>query len=160
VLKVSCGFDGSPTGRDDLVEKGAALKIDLGFDTTWTPDQNAPPRAIKTGVIALLDTGAEQSFLDVGLASELKLALYDERAVIGVHGSQPASWYIAQVHFPALKFTVRGEFAALPLIKGGIGYHALIGRTFLRYIRMEYDGVSGAVTIFRDDKLPTSRVRK
>jgi hypothetical protein len=48
VLKVSCGFDGSPTGRDDLVEKGATLKIDLGFDQTWKPDQNAPPRAVLT----------------------------------------------------------------------------------------------------------------
>ena len=86
----------------------------------------------------------------MGLAAELKLALYDERDVIGIHGPQPASWYIAQVHFPALKFTVRGEFGALPLIKGGIGYHALIGRTFLRYIRMEYDGVTGEVSIFRD----------
>ena len=149
MLKVSCGFDGSPTGRADLV-KGAGLRIDLGVDKNWKPEYQTPPKASKMGVVALLDTGAEQSFLDVGLAAELKLALYDEREVIGIHGAQPASWYIAQVHFPALRLNVRGKFAALHIIQGGMGYHALIGRTFLRYIRMEYNGVTGAVTIFRD----------
>jgi hypothetical protein len=154
VLKVSCGYDGSPTATDDLIQYGAALKVDIGFDKEWDrkPDQNAPPKPGKTGVIALLDTGAQQSYLDVALAAELKLALFDEGQVVGVHGAQPATYHIAQVHFPALKFTVRGQFAALPLIKGGLGFHALIGRTFLQYVRMEYDGVTGAVTIFRDDR--------
>jgi hypothetical protein len=150
VLKVSCGYDGSPTGSADLVESGAALKINIGFDKDWKPDQNAPPKPGKTGVIALLDTGAEQSYIDLALAAELNLVLYDEGEVIGVHGAQPATYHLAQVHFPALRFTVRGQFAALPLIKGGIGYHALIGRTFLRYFRMEHNGVNGEVTIFRD----------
>lgn len=151
MLKVSCGYHGSPTGSADLVEHGAALKINIGFDKNWKPDQNAPPKPGKTGIVALLDTGATQSYIDVALVTELKLPLFDQGDVIGVHGPQPATYHLAQVHFPALRFTVRGEFAALPLIKGGHEYHALIGRTFLRYFRMEYNGVTGEVTIFRDD---------
>jgi hypothetical protein len=149
-LSVSCGYDDPNTGRGLLVDNGASLLIDIGFDKDWNPKGVAPPKPIKSRLAALIDTGAYQSHIDTALATELKLPIVDARDVIGVHGPQPATFYLAQVHFPALKFAVHGEFAALPLIKGGIGYHALLGRTFLQHFRMEYNGVTGAVTIYRD----------
>ena len=151
-LKVSCGYDGHPDANQLLVDKGAALRVNIGFDKSWTPNPKAPPKSTRDGIPALIDTGASQSFIDVDLARELKLLLFDEGEVIGVHGPGPASYYTAQVHFPALKFTVRGQFAALP-IRENYGYDLLIGRTFLRHFRMEYDGVTGAVTVYKEGKL-------
>lgn len=151
MLKANCGYDVPHHGDSLLIDKGPNLLINIGYDRNWRPEQNVPPRPTRIGVSALIDTGSLQSYIDVELAAELNLPLYDEGEVIGVHGVGPASFYTAQVHFPSLRFTVRGQFAALPLmIKGGIGYHALIGRTFLRHFRMEYNGVTGIVTIYRD----------
>jgi hypothetical protein len=150
VLKVSCGYDLPHHGDSLLVDNGPSLQINIGFDKDWKPDQNAPPRADKVGIIALVDTGSLESYIDVGLAAELKLPPCNVGDVIGIHGPQPATYYLAQVHFPPLKFTARGQFAALPLIKGGMAHHALIGRTF-RHFRMGYNGVTGAVTIYRDE---------
>ena len=55
--------------------------------------------------------------------------------------------HMAQIHVPALAFTIYGVFAAVDLIAGGQPHQALIGRTLLRHCRMEYDGLTGGVVI-------------
>jgi hypothetical protein len=54
---------------------------------------------------------------------------------------------MAQVHIPALNFTIYGEFAAADLRAGGQSIDALIGRTFLQHFKMIYDGKKGDVEI-------------
>jgi hypothetical protein len=55
--------------------------------------------------------------------------------------------HLVQVHFPALSFTVWGAFAGVHLAAGGQLHKALIGRTFLRYYKMVYEGRTGSVII-------------
>jgi hypothetical protein len=59
--------------------------------------------------------------------------------------------HLAQVHIPALGFTIYGEFAAVDLRAGGQSIDALIGRTFLQHFKMIYDGITSGVEIISPD---------
>lgn len=150
MLSVSCGFEGAPDAKDLLVSRGPTLSVNVGFDPNYRPDINAPPAPGISRIEALVDTGADQSCIDSLLAVQLKLPIVDRRKVVGVDGSFEVNMHIAQVHVPSLKFTVHGYFAGVNLVAGGMSYQVLIGRTFLQHVRMNYDGTTGCVTIFRD----------
>jgi predicted aspartyl protease len=150
MLSVSCGYDGAPAAQGLLVLRGPTLAVNVGFDPHYQPDTNAAPSPGITHIEALVDTGADESCIDSLLAIKLGLPIVDQRAVIGVDGSFDVNMHLGQVHIPALKFTVQGSFAGVKLVAGGMSYQVLIGRTFLRHVRMLYDGPTGAVTISRD----------
>jgi hypothetical protein len=56
--------------------------------------------------------------------------------------------FLAQIHVPALGFTVYGAFSAVNLAGGGQVHQALMGRTFLENFTMAYSGSTGSVEIF------------
>ena len=145
-----CGFDDGPAGKgkDLLVGVGPTLLVDIGFDASF--DVNNPiktPQPGLVGVLALVDTGAIESCIDIALATSLGLPITDRRTLAGAGGLHTADVYLAQVHIPALKFTLYGAFTGVALSAGGQRHRALLGRTFLQNFRMIYDGVSGTVTI-------------
>jgi hypothetical protein len=55
----------------------------------------------------------------------------------------------AEVFVPYLNQQFYGAFAGVHLAAGGQVHQALIGRTFLRNMKMVYDGITGRVTISR-----------
>jgi hypothetical protein len=65
----------------------------------------------------------------------------------GIGGLYETEMHSAQIHIPALGFTIHGLFAAVDLVAGGQRHVALIGRTFLQRFSMHYDGTSGWVVI-------------
>jgi len=147
VPSVNCGYDDPHKGCGLLVSYGPSLLVNIGFDPKYKPEDQTPPRPGIASVEALVDTGALESCIDSLLAAQLSLPIFDRRKVIGVHGAEEVNMHLAQIHVPALKFTVHGEFAAVPLVESGLGYKALIGRTFLRHVTMTYDGRTGGVKI-------------
>ena len=70
--------------------------------------------------------------------------------VAGAGGAAEVNMHLAQIHVPALQFTVYGRFAAVHLAAGGQPHRALIGRTFLRNFLLTYDGRTGSVTLAND----------
>jgi len=80
------------------------------------------------------------------LAVQLDLPVVDRSSISGAHGPGDVNIYLAQVRVPALEFTVHGRFAGVHLSAGGLRHQALIGRTFLQFFAMQYDGRSGHVT--------------
>ena len=96
---------------------------------------------------ALVDTGAGVSCIDDQLAVRLGLPAIDKRDIAGIGGRQTATIYLAQVHVPALTYTIYGAFAGVDLVGGGQVHQALLGRSFLRRFTMTYDGPTGGVTI-------------
>lgn len=144
---VSCGFDDLQQGSALLTRYGPSLSVNIGFDPTYAPENNLPPVPGISRVEALVDTGADESCIDNLLAAQLKLPIVDQRLLTGATGMKTVNMYLAQVHVPALKFTQYGIFAGVDLAAGGQRYTALIGRTFLRYFTMTYEGRTGAVTI-------------
>jgi hypothetical protein len=148
---VNCGYEGSPEAHNHLIYYGATLKVNLGLDSTWHRGLNAPPKLGIYDVEALIDTGAEESCIDSALASALKLPVIDRRVVCGV-GSMEVDVFIGHIHVPALKFTIEGRFSGVPLDEHGHRQKVLLGRTFLRYCTLAYNGNSAKVTVQLADR--------
>jgi predicted aspartyl protease len=126
--------------------------VDIGFDPAYNPTAQpliSPTPGLK-GLEALVDTGATISCIDNLLAAQLSLPIIDRRPVCGAHGSADANVYLAQIHVPALIFTIHGEFIGVDLQAGGQMHKALIGRTFLRHFTMTYEGRTGTVILSND----------
>lgn len=148
--ETKCGFVSSEiaSGRDLLVTHGPTLLVDIGFDPKYDPAAlTTLPVLAATKLWAMVDTGATESCIDSDLAKKLGLPIVDRRHIGGVSGLKEVSMHLAQVHIPALRFTLYGAFAGVDLIAGGQLHYALIGRTFLQHFRMTYDGSTGDVTL-------------
>jgi predicted aspartyl protease len=149
-----CRFDSGPSGhgRDLLVGTGPSLYTHIGFDPDFDPAAVSaqPPKIPATPFLALVDTGATESCIDSMLAMRLNLPVIDRRRVSGIQGAGEVNVHLAQVHLPALAFTLYGPFCAVDLIAGGQAHHALIGRTFLQHFTMVYEGRTGTVTLSND----------
>jgi hypothetical protein len=146
-----CGYVNIPGGvpaEDLLTQWGPLIFVDIGFDPNYVFAPGGPlPIPGKTGLPALVDTGAGESCVDSLLAAQLNLPVIDRRMQAGVHGAREVNIHMAQVHIPSLNFTIYGEFAAADLRLGGQSIDALIGRTFLQHFKMIYDGKTGDVEI-------------
>ena len=145
-----CGFDdipGGATGADSLVNWGPTLLVDIGFDPNYNSASTALPVPGKTGLQALVDTGATESCIDSLLAAQLNLPVVDKKMTAGAHGAKEVNVHMAQVYIPSLNITIVGTFAGVDLRAGGQPHDALIGRTFLRQFKMIYDGRTGNVEV-------------
>jgi predicted aspartyl protease len=146
-----CGFNdipGGATGADNLVQRGPTLLVDIGFDPNYIFGPSAPlPVPGKTKLAALVDTGATECCIDSLLAAQLNLPIVDRRVTAGAHGAREVNVHLAQVFVPSLNFTIYGAFAGVDLLAGGQLHSALIGRTFLKYFRMVYEGPTGNVEL-------------
>lgn len=144
---VNCGCDGAPQARRLLIYHGAEILVDIGFDEAYDRSRPIAPVAGAAKIKALVDTGARESCVDIDLAARLRLPQCDRRVVSTVNGPMTVDFHLAQIHVPALKFTIDGPFAAVPLVASKFRCEALLGRSFLSYVKMTYDGPSGAVVI-------------
>ncbi|HZL27031.1 MAG TPA: hypothetical protein VFC39_10925 [Acidobacteriaceae bacterium] len=145
-----CGFNdvaGGASGQLLLTAYGPTLLVDIGFDPNFVQGASIAPIAGITGIQALVDTGAGESCIDNLLAAQLNLPVVDRRHLSGSAGKHEVNVYLAQVHIPILPFTIWGAFAGVELRAGGQMHSALIGRTFLQNFKMEYNGLTGDVTI-------------
>ena len=148
MVETKCGFDNSQgNGASFLVQLGPTLFVDIGFDPNFKPADGGPPTPGIKGVQALVDTGATESCIDNLLAATLNLPVMDRRQISGVGGKHFVNMYLAQIHAPGLNFTIYGSFAGVELRAGGQPHNALIGRTFLQFFTMIYEGKTGTVTI-------------
>ena len=152
MVQTKCGWDNGPqaSGKDLLVLNGPTLFVNIGFDPAYVLGSPIPPLAGVTRLPALVDTGATESCIDNLLAASLKLPIVDRRAISSSAGRHTTNVYLAQVHVPALGFTLYGAFAGVDLAAGGQGHSALIGRTFLQHFTMTYEGRTGTVIISND----------
>jgi predicted aspartyl protease len=151
MAETDCGFSDIPGGAKGsiLLEMyGPTILVDIGFDPNFkaTVPVKTPVAGMK-GLKALVDTGATESCIDSLLAAQLNLPVVDKRIVGGVHGSLQVNVHLAQVHIPAINFTIYGMFSGVHLAARGQQHKALLGRTFLRHCSMIYDGKTGRVLI-------------
>ncbi|MES0048537.1 aspartyl protease family protein [Mesorhizobium sp. M0053] len=146
-----CGFnDGiNGTGQHLLAFRGPTIIVNIGFDPHY-PAANGIPDLAAKDIHALVDTGASESCIDSGLAMHLNLPIVDQRRISGSGGAHDVNMHLAHIHIPGLATTISGAFAAVNLAAGGQSHLALIGRTFLMYFRMHYDGMTGTVSISND----------
>jgi hypothetical protein len=160
---VEVGFAGLPgiaNAADALVFVGPGITVEIGFDPTTfatlagipipAPVPGAVPApTIPQVVLALIDTGAQQSMIDEALAIQLALPLVNRQPYAGVGGPGTANVYLAHITIPLLGTTQYGAFMGAQLQAGGQSHLALIGRTLLRGTLLVYDGEKGSVRIAR-----------
>src|SRR5690242_18496096 len=101
---INCGYSDTPQGLKLLAYHGPNIKVSIGLEPTWTKGQNRAPRADKTDIEALIDTGAQECCIDSALAKEIGLPEINKRKVGGV-GLLLVDVYHCQVHIPMLKYT-------------------------------------------------------
>ena len=125
------------------------MTVEIGFDPNFRPGSGAPPDLPPERYHALVDTGALDSCIDSTLAIALRLPIVNRQQVAGVHGVGEVNAHLARIRVPELDITAYGRFAGVHLRAGGLPHNALIGRTFLRYFPMIYEGETGAVSLSR-----------
>lgn len=130
-----------------LARLGPILLVDIGFDPAHFMGDPGTPIPGERGIDALIDTGAGESCIDSRVAEQLRLPLIDREERVGAFGSKEVDIYLAQIHVPGLAMTIYGKFAAVELIMGDQPHKALLGRTFLRHVRLVYDGTRGSVSV-------------
>lgn len=149
-----CGFIDKEgiSAQNLLIRFGPTLAVRIGFDPSYPTNGAFEPKLPEKTWLALVDTGAGESCIDSALAAELELPIVDRRSVSGVHGKGEVNIHLAQIYVPSLQFTTYGMFAGVHLTSGGQIHSALIGRTFLQYFTMIYNGTTGAVTLSTSPK--------
>jgi predicted aspartyl protease len=145
-----CGYANNQFGRKLLIHYGPELGVLIGFDPDYKQDSRAAPKLKGSSFAALVDTGARESCIDSKLANELGLPVFDRRPVAGASGIREVDFHLAQIHVPKLKFTIMGRLAGLPLTESGFRQRAILGRSFLSYLRLNYDGPTGDVSLAID----------
>jgi hypothetical protein len=142
-MAANCGYGDAPAGRKLLEYHGPTIEVAIGLDPTWTDDQPRQPKADRTNLTALIDTGALESCIDSALATALGLPIVNRRTLEGV-ASIEVDVYRAQVHVGQLRYTIHGAFAAIPDMQRRLRVPVILGRTFLRVCKLTYEGKTGA----------------
>jgi hypothetical protein len=149
-----CGFVDDPgagvSGPLLLVTYGPTIQVDIGFDPLFKANPNASvptPKPAITGQHALVDSGASECCIDSLLAAQLNLPVVDRRPISGIHGKEEVNIHLAQIYVPSLGHIMYGRFAGVHLAAGGQVHRAILGRTFLKYFRMSYNGATGEVIL-------------
>ncbi len=123
----------------DLYRLGPVARLRIGFTIN-----DLSPNLESELFIALIDTGATNSSIDVSIAEDLRLPIIgDPENQVGANGpfkSQPVLGFIEIVDIAAFAYR---RFGTLPLIEHGLPYHAVLGRDFLSQGVFTYDGPRG-----------------
>lgn len=152
--EASCGYDHAPRGSELLVRFGPSLKVDVGFDPNFVAGFGGPPAPGLKGLDALIDTGAQESYIDRALVTQLDLPLINRDAVGSALGSAVVDIHMAQVRVIALDTLILGRFAAVNLRENAIEFDMLLGRTFLENYVLTYEGPTGRATIRKPSRDP------
>ena len=130
---------------NQLIRVGPTIGVFIGHFRSDNESRALPQE--DEFALALVDTGASESCIDISFAQKLKLPVVDKMTISGVGGAKIHDVYMAQIHIPNLEFTQYGKFAGVDLDGGGQPHKALLGRTFLQNTIMIYDGFRSQVTI-------------
>ena len=139
--------DIGPSDPENLIAVGPTIDVQIGFDPSYRAAPGLTPVISPVLYPALVDTGARDSCIDSALASALDLVIVDRRLIAGVGGPQEVNVYAAQLFMPALNWIIYGDFHGVHLAAGQQLHRALIGRTFLRFHTLIYDGRNGTVRL-------------
>ena len=146
-------FRNSPerSAPDALALHGPTLRVEIGFDPDFPSGGSNRPNLPVDRIPALVDTGAEENYIDSTLASQLRLPVLERRQMItSALSSDEVDAYMAQIYIPALEYTIVGNFAGIRLASTHLRHRAVIGRSFLRGFTMLYEGQTGVVTLSND----------
>ncbi len=100
--------------------------------------------------LALLDTGASRSYIDIAMARFMQFA-EDETThrVTGATGQGTYPRFRANLYIPALELTIRSPIPGLPLRAQRLPWVAIIGRDVLCQYEFTINGETGLIRFSR-----------
>ena len=93
-----------------------------------------------------MDTGANHCFVSGRVADDLRLERFDTEDFRGAAGRFASARYLVCLRIPQLATRASILLARLP-DADQIGRSVLLGRDFLQFYRLVYDGPTGDVTL-------------
>ncbi len=99
--------------------------------------------------IAMVDTGARTSLIDIAFARELDIKEEGEHRITGITGPGTFPRFSTAIEIPWLETTVPSPVGGAPLRESGIPWHALIGRDITRQFEIRVDGITGLVRFLK-----------
>ena len=140
---VRAGYPGAEKGHEPfaLTRYGANVEVSV---SPLVPDGKLPLEAVTR---VLIDTGAEESCIDVELARRLRMPVVDTVAIVWGGGTCEHDVYAGNVVVHDLQLGVQGRFVGTDFIPGDIPQEVILGRTLLEGTIMIYDGLKGEVTL-------------
>lgn len=98
--------------------------------------------------IALIDSGAEVTAIDIAVAEQLKLPRTGKVKVVGIGGESEGYTSACSIFIPGLPLTTSASRAHChDLTKTGRNIIALIGRDILKMMTFFYDGINGQMRL-------------
>ena len=147
---VNCGFPDVPedSRRLLLVEVGPTVPVRIGYDPGFDETSGSEPILPPELHSVLVDTGANGNSIDIELAAQLRLPVYEYGvSIAGSVGEHTTDIYLAQIYIPDLNRTIGGQFTGVNLAGGNQLHRAIIGRSFLQDFTLHYDERTGEVTM-------------
>ena len=146
-MPIECGQPGKPL---DLAMRGPRVYMQIGFDRDYEVEFPLKKPRIPEALFAdVIDTGANQTAIDIGIANRLRLPLIDRTDSVNVHGVVKSNMYAVHMYFPDLDYPAIGELVGARLAETGFDCDLLLGRDFLKDLQMLYDGRTGSVKLAR-----------
>ena len=97
------------------------------------------------GGLALLDTGAGISCIDIAFAASLKLSEQGTHEVTGATGTGEYPRFRADLYVPPLDVAVPYPIVGVPLRRMGHPWDAIVGRDVLCQFEMTISGKTGLI---------------
>ena len=129
---------------------GPTVLVDVGFDSMFVPSSTDIPRSRDEDILALIDTGATRTAIDIQFARKIKLpSPKHEETIADASGTRTVPLFRAQIYVPSLEHTENGYFLGANLAQDDPPIQVLLGRDFLSNCAMFYNGLTGQVTLLR-----------
>ena len=104
----------------------------------------------ETTGVALLDTGARRSVIDLVVARRLGLRESGEHRITGATGVGTFPSFDIELQIPWLDTTVPAPIGGAPLRANGIPWHAIIGRDIILKFDFHMDGATGSISFLKE----------
>ena len=104
-----------------------------------------------TGV-AMVDTGARITVIDIEYARELGLEEDGTHRITGATGEGDYPRFRADIEVPWLNVTVPSPVGGAPLRTNNIPWNALIGRDVILQFELRVDGMTGMITFLKEEE--------
>ncbi|MDE2668599.1 MAG: retropepsin-like aspartic protease [Chloroflexota bacterium] len=126
-----------------LMQRGPTVPVRVGVGCDAADGADASEH------FALIDTGAQNNWIDDEFARAIGLMPFGYLQVSGVGGYFETETFTAHAYIPVLDYTVTGRFIGANLLSAGQPHAVILGREFLASFTMTYDGGTGTVTLER-----------
>ena len=139
-------FDRLMANQDDQSLWGPVVSASI-VDPNWVPASSSVASLVATDLVAVIDTGAQNSAIDTQLAERLHLKKSRQGTLL-LHGDpQPAQGYSFIVYFNQNKKAYSLEGPSKSFRATGASFDLILGWDFLQHYTLQISKKAGTVVL-------------